>query len=104
MTYYKELTEPKEIQERTTHQPITMIFLLSLQRRGEESGEMEQISIIERFPYPFQVRYFLSPALRGTCNVIIKDGMWVKGQYTKSQETKIEVDKETVLRNETGMI
>lgn len=104
MSHYKELTEPKEIQERTMHQPITMIFLLSLQRRGEESGEMEQISIIERFPYPFQVRYFLSPALRGICNVIIKDGMWGKKQNTKSQETKVEVVKETGLRNETGII
>lgn len=81
-----------------------MIFLLSLQRRGEESGEMEQISIIERFPYPFQVRYFLSPALRGTCNVIIRDGIWGKKQDTKFQETKVEVNKETGLRNDTGMI
>nr|6TVN_A Chain A, Tyrosine-protein kinase BTK [Homo sapiens]6TVN_B Chain B, Tyrosine-protein kinase BTK [Homo sapiens]6TVN_C Chain C, Tyrosine-protein kinase BTK [Homo sapiens]6TVN_D Chain D, Tyrosine-protein kinase BTK [Homo sapiens] len=30
-------------------------------RRGEESSEMEQISIIERFPYPFQVVYDEGP-------------------------------------------
>lgn len=38
---------------------------LSFQRKGEDYSNMEQISIIERFPYPFQVSphctHFASP-------------------------------------------
>lgn len=81
-----------------------IMVLFSLQRRGEESGEMEQISIIERFPYPFQVKYFLPPALNRTCNVIIRGRMRGKEKDTKFHETKVEVGKEIGLRSETGMI
>lgn len=74
-----------------------------MQRRGEESSEMEQISIIERFPYPFQVRYFLSPALKGTCNVIIRDRLQDTVKNTRSQWTEFEENKEAEVKNETDM-
>jgi hypothetical protein len=57
-----QIHEPMEaIRIQTTTASISNqpYFLFSLQRRGEESSEMEQISIIERFPYPFQVSHFI---------------------------------------------
>ncbi|MBW03136.1 Tyrosine-protein kinase BTK, partial [Eschrichtius robustus] len=66
----------KRSQQKKKTSPLNFkkrLFLLTVQklsyyeydfergRRGEECSEMEQISIIERFPYPFQVVYDEGP-------------------------------------------
>lgn len=47
---------------------------LSFQRKGEDCSNMEQISIIERFPYPFQVSPRCTPFASPLC--CLSAGCW----------------------------
>lgn len=95
-------------------------------RRGEESGEMEQISIIERFPYPFQVVYDEGPlyvfspteelrkrwihqlknVIRYNSDLVQKyhPCFWIDGQYLCCSQTAKNAMGCQILENRNGSL
>uniref|UniRef100_A0A2K6TV40 Tyrosine-protein kinase n=1 Tax=Saimiri boliviensis boliviensis TaxID=39432 RepID=A0A2K6TV40_SAIBB len=79
-------------------------------RRGEESSEMEQISIIERFPYPFQVNVIslFSPAavIRYNSDLVQKyhPCFWIDGQYLCCSQTAKNAMGCQILENRNGSL
>ncbi|XP_044091029.1 tyrosine-protein kinase BTK isoform X2 [Neovison vison] len=95
-------------------------------RRGEESSEMEQISIIERFPYPFQVVYDEGPlyvfspteelrkrwihqlknVIRYNSDLVQKyhPCFWIDGQYLCCSQTAKNAMGCQILENRNGSL
>lgn len=95
-------------------------------RRGEESSETEQISIIERFPYPFQVVYDEGPlyvfspteelrkrwihqlknVIRYNSDLVQKyhPCFWIDGQYLCCSQTAKNAMGCQILENRNGSL
>ncbi|KAB0393203.1 hypothetical protein E2I00_010774 [Balaenoptera physalus] len=131
----------KRSQQKKKTSPLNFkkrLFLLTVQklsyyeydfergRRGEECSEMEQISIIERFPYPFQVVYDEGPlyvfspteelrkrwihqlknVIRYNSDLVQKyhPCFWIDGQYLCCSQTAKNAMGCQILENRNGSL
>lgn len=72
----------RRCQQLSNRMPASLSASL-FQRKGEDYNNMEQISIIERFPYPFQVSFHCTLFAGALCLVASPEGRTPQGPGVK---------------------